>query len=71
MMTETLMTQHVGAFAAASALIARYGSDAAMEAAFTADGCRAAGDVGQFCRWREIERMVQLLQLDQPVGELH
>jgi hypothetical protein len=49
------------AAAEASELIARFGIHAASEAAARADRSRDLGNVIHFCRWREIERMIELL----------
>jgi len=54
----------------ATLLIAAFGEDAVIEAATRADKFRDAGDLTLFCRWRQIERAVQLLQLEDVVGEL-
>jgi len=55
----------------ATRLIAAFGQDAVVEAATRADRFRNAGNVALFCRWREVERAIQLLQLEDVVGELH
>lgn len=55
----------------ANLLIAAFGEDAVMEAATRADQFRDAGDLNAFCRWRQVERAIQLLQLQDVVGELH
>jgi len=55
----------------AALLIARLGTDAAMEAATFADAARDHGDLDSFCRWRQIERAILILQLEDVVGELH
>jgi hypothetical protein len=49
------------AAADAAELIARFGIHAASEAAARADRSRDVGNVIHFCRWREIERMIELL----------
>jgi hypothetical protein len=49
------------AAADAAELIARFGIHAASEAAARADRSRELGNVIHFCRWRQIERMIQLL----------
>lgn len=59
------------AIAEARSLIARYGADAAVEAAYEAARSRRASDWRAAFRWGEIERFVLLYQLEQPVGELH
>lgn len=55
----------------ATSLIAHFGEDAVIEAATRADAFRNAGNLSLFCRWREVERAVQLLQLEDVIGELH
>jgi hypothetical protein len=45
----------------AAELIARVGVHAASEAAARADKSRGLGNVIHFCRWRQIERMIELL----------
>lgn len=55
----------------ATTLIAAFGEDAVIEAATRADRFRDAGNLTLFCRWRQIERAIQLLQLEDVVGELH
>ena len=55
----------------AAALIDRFGEHAATEAATKADSFRHSGNITLFCRWRQVERAVHLLQLEDVVGELH
>lgn len=55
----------------ATSLIATFGEDAVIEAATRADKFRNAGNLALFCRWRQVERAVQLLQLEDVIGELH
>lgn len=45
----------------ANGLLADYGDDAGFEAAARAERFRAIGNVTDFCRWRQIERLVLLL----------
>jgi hypothetical protein len=49
------------AAADAAELIARFGIHAASEAAARADRSRDLGNVIHFCRWRDIERMIETL----------
>lgn len=42
-------------------LIAKFGDYAASEAAARADRSRDLGNITHFCRWRQIERMIVLL----------
>jgi hypothetical protein len=55
----------------ATVMIAAFGEDAVIEAATRADQFRNAGNLALFCRWRQVERAIQLLQLEDVVGELH
>ena len=52
------------AAAEAAELIARFGDHAAFEAAARANHSRGLGNVVHFCRWRQIERMINLLTTD-------
>ena len=54
------------AAADAADLIARFGAYAASEAAARADRSRDLGNVIHFCRWREIERMIDVLCATRP-----
>jgi hypothetical protein len=49
------------AAADATELIARFGDLAAFEAAARANHSRGLGNLIHFCRWRQIERMIELL----------
>jgi hypothetical protein len=49
------------AAADAAELIHRFGPHAASEAASRATRSRGLGNVVHFCRWRQIERMIELL----------
>ena len=55
----------------ATDLIARFGGEAALEAATRADRSRDLGNVLHFCRWRQVERLVALLAADEPTGTVH
>ncbi len=55
----------------ANSLISIYGDDAIIEAATKADAYRDAGNLVQFCRWRQVERAILMLQLEDIVGEIH
>ena len=46
----------------ATELIALFGEGAAIEAAARADRSREVGNVLHFCRWRQIERLILLLE---------
>jgi hypothetical protein len=60
-----------GSLEDASSLIAKFGDEAVMEAASIADQYRDSGDLDLFCRWRQVERAIMLLQLEDIVGEVH
>lgn len=55
----------------ATDLIASFGSAADIEAAARADACREMGNVLQFARWRQIERLIPLLMGEEVIGTLH
>ncbi len=46
----------------AADLMTRFGDYAASEAAARADRSREVGNVIHFCRWRQIERLILLLE---------
>ena len=55
----------------ALALIAEHGDEAVVEAAYKADQYQHAGNMPQYCRWRQIERAITLFQLEDVIGEIH
>lgn len=55
----------------AAELIARFGDDAGFEAAARADRYRDLGNHINFCRWRQIERLVVLMSVNRAVGTVH
>ena len=55
----------------ALALIATFGGGAAVEAQARADRSRDLGNAIHFCRWRQIERLILLLDEGQPAGAVH
>lgn len=55
----------------ASSLIRAFGAFAADEAAIRADRSRGLGNVVHFCRWRQVERLVRLLETNSPGGTVH
>lgn len=59
------------AVADAADLIRHYGEDASVEAAARADAYRNVGNHLNFCRWRQIERLVCMLSVDEPFGTVH
>ena len=60
-----------GHVADAAALIASFGDSAALEAATRASRSRDIGNHLHFCRWRQVERLIELLASDEPVGTVH
>ena len=65
-MQQTVYLSDASAAADAAELISRFGIHAASEAAARADRSRDLGNVIHFCRWREIERMIDILSASDP-----
>ena len=59
------------AFTEAAQLIERFGQYAGSEAALRADKSRDLGNLVHFCRWREVGRMIELLQAAEVTGPVH
>jgi hypothetical protein len=55
----------------AAELIALFGDDAGFEAAARADRYRDLGNHINFCRWRQIERLIVLMSVRRAVGTVH
>lgn len=55
----------------ASELIQLFGDDAGFEAAARADRYRDLGNHINFCRWRQIERLIVLMSVNRAVGTVH
>jgi hypothetical protein len=55
----------------AEKLIALFGEQAGLEAAERAEASRNIGNHLQFCRWRQIERLVIMLSLESSIGTIH
>ena len=51
--------------------IARFGFEAGLEAAERAEKSRNVGNHLHYCRWRQIERLVILLNLETTLGTIH
>ena len=60
-MHQIVYLSDASAAADAAELIARFGIHAASEAAARADRSRDLGNVIHFCRWRDVERMIETL----------
>jgi hypothetical protein len=52
-------------------LIRAFGNDAGFEAAARADASRDRGNAIHFARWRQIERLIVLLSVDEPFSTVH
>jgi hypothetical protein len=59
------------ALADAAELIDRFGDFAGSEAKLRADRSRGLGNVIHFCRWRQIERTIEMLQDEAGSGLVH
>lgn len=55
----------------ATDLIATFGESAAIEAAMRAGRSRDLGNHIHFCRWRQIERLIDLMSAPCAVGTVH
>lgn len=55
----------------ATDLIAQFGTSAGLEAQLRADASREKGNHIHFCHWRQIERLIVLMTIDQPIGTIH
>jgi len=58
-------------FEDAAELIETFGVNAGYEAASRADRSRDVGNHIHFCHWRQIERLIVLLSVEQPIGTVH
>ena len=65
-MQQTVYLSDASAAADAAELISRFGIHAASEAAARADRSRDLGNVIHFCRWRDVERMIESLSAAGP-----
>ena len=59
------------ALADAHELMERYGDDAGFEAAARAEQSRDLGNVGRFCHWRQIERVIATLTSEEITDTIH
>lgn len=68
--------QHVhisdrAALSAANDLMARFGEHARLEAASRANKSRTVGNLLHFCHWRQIERLIEVLDTKDATGSIH
>ena len=52
-------------------LIATFGTSAALEAASRASRSRDIGNYIHFCRWRQVERLIDIMEQRVAVGTVH
>lgn len=57
--------------AQAEALIDQFGKAAVIEAADRAEHSRHVGNHLNFCRWRQIERLIIMLSVETTLGTIH
>jgi hypothetical protein len=55
----------------AETLIDRFGKAAGLEAADRAEHSRNVGNHINFCRWRQIERLIIMLSVETTLGTIH
>ena len=55
----------------AEALISDFGHHAGLEAAERAEASRNIGNHIQYCRWRQIERLIIMLSVKTTLGTIH
>jgi hypothetical protein len=55
----------------AEALIDQFGTAAGLEAADRAEASRNVGNHINFCRWRQIERLIIMLSAETTLGTVH
>lgn len=60
-----------GHVADAAALIAAFGDSAALEAATRASRSRDIGNHLHFCRWRQVERLIEVMASRAAIGTIH
>lgn len=68
-MDQSVYIPDPAAVADASELIESFGAYAADEAAARARRSRGLGNFIHFCRWRQIERMIQMLSSSDRTGQ--
>ena len=55
----------------AQELIREFGQEAAMQAAVRAEKSREAENILKFCHWRQVERLIDALDTNEPQGTVH
>ena len=55
----------------AAELMAMFGANAGYEAAARADRSLDMGNHIHFCHWRQIERLLVIMSIDQSIGTIH
>ena len=70
-MRNHVYVQDRAALAEATDLISHFGEHARMEAASRANHSRSLGNVIHFCRWRQIERAIEMLSDEDVTGAVH
>lgn len=55
----------------AEALISEFGKEAGIEAAERAEASRDLGNHINYCRWRQIERLIVMLSVETTLGTIH
>ena len=68
---DTLFIAGRTSLADAQDLIRDFGGDAALQAAVRAEKSRDADNVLKFCHWRQVERLIDALGTDEPLGTVH
>lgn len=56
---------------AARELLSAFGPEAACEAAIRADASRDKGNALGFCHWRQVERLILILNTEHILGSVH
>ena len=67
----TLYLADAGHVADAADLIATFGDAAARQASIRAGRSRDVGNHIHFCRWRQVERLIELLASGEVAGTVH
>ena len=70
-MRDHLHVTDRAALAEATDLITHFGEHAKSEAASRASRSRSLGNVIHFCRWRQIERTIEMLDTQEAAGSVH